>query len=207
MSQTTTANHSESELIDAALAGDHSAYAKLIDTHYSVMLAVAGAIAGESLAEDIVQDAWISAHRALARFEKRSSLKTWLLRIVSNEARTRVKSEGRSCSLDNMALRAMPSDDHFKSNGHWASATSQWHLDTPEKMLEQEQLQRCINKTLTLLPPAQKAVFILRDLQDAPFDEIGAVLEISQSNARVLIHRARLTLMAVITRYQETGQC
>ena len=73
--------------------------------------------------------------------------------------------------------------------------------------MEEKQLQRCIAKTLTLLPPAQKAAFILRDVEQQSFEDICALLNVSAANVRVLVHRARLTLMQVIDRYQETGSC
>ncbi|WP_020208976.1 RNA polymerase sigma factor [Gilvimarinus chinensis] len=200
-------NLPEAELISAAITGNEKAYLTLIETHYSTMLAVAGGIVGPTHAEDVVQEAWISAHRALPKFEQRSSLKTWLLRIVSNEALSRVKKESRHISLPESDPNGQLDENDFKANGHWASAPPRWHLDTPDALLEQDQLHRCINKTLSLLPPTQKAVFVLRDLESEPFEQVCTLLDISHSNARVLIHRARLTLMQVINRYQETGQC
>ncbi|MDO3383912.1 RNA polymerase sigma factor [Gilvimarinus algae] len=208
MTDTDNTDTEEAALIEAALAGDDQAYIRLIERHYSVMLTVATGIAGSSLAEEVVQEAWVSAHRALSKFEGRASLKTWLLRIVSNEAKNRAKRESRQQSLD-----ALPGETDglegmkFRADGHWANAPAHWHLDSPEALLEQTQLHRCINKTLALLPPAQKAAFVLRDLEQRSFEEICQLLDISSANARVLVHRARLSLMQVIDRYQETGQC
>jgi RNA polymerase sigma-70 factor (ECF subfamily) len=82
-----------------------------------------------------------------------------------------------------------------------------WSCESPEELLEETQLQHCINKTLSILPPAQKAAFILREMEQEPFEVICEVLQVSAANVRVLVHRARLTLMQMIDRYQETGSC
>ncbi len=80
-------------------------------------------------------------------------------------------------------------------------------MDSPDQLLEQTQLQTCIDHTLTQLPPAQKAVFTLRDIEQMPLEEICNTLDIKDSNVRVLLHRARLKLFKVIAHYQETGEC
>ncbi|MDO6747686.1 RNA polymerase sigma factor [Gilvimarinus sp. 1_MG-2023] len=204
------ANHhtDEKDLVFAAINGNDNAYAELVQRHHSIMVAVAAAIVGPSLAEDVVQDAWVSAHRALAKFEHRSSLKTWLLRIVSNEALTRAKRESRHISLDTQPDEGgYLDDDNFNRWGHWANKPPHWHLETPDALLEEVDLHHCINKTLLLLPPTQRAVFRLRDMEQTSFDQISELLGVSAANARVLVHRARLTLMNIIDSYQETGRC
>lgn len=208
MSAKATTAPDENPLIDAAVAGNDDAYSQLVQRYHSLMVAVAGAIVGPSLAEDVAQDAWVSAHRALAKFERRSSLKTWLLRIVSNEALSRAKRESRHIALDAPpATSDYLAQERFASDGHWAKAPPHWHIDTPDALLEEVDLHRCINKTLLLLPPQQRAAFRLRDLEQASFDDVSEWLGVSAANARVLVHRARLTLLDVIDRYQETGQC
>jgi RNA polymerase sigma-70 factor (ECF subfamily) len=95
----------------------------------------------------------------------------------------------------------------FDENRHWVSSIPVWRSDSPDALMEEKQLQECINKTLELLPPAQKAAFILRELEEQPFETICEMLQVSSANVRVLLHRARLTLMQMIDRYQETGSC
>ena len=198
--------------IDALRSGDRAAFTRLVQRHHRRLLAVARAIVGEVWADEVVQEAWISVHRALPDFAGRSSLLTWLYTIVRNEARTRLGKEARYVSLENHdggthedTLRALRME--FKPDGHWRDAPTDWHTESPLALLEHAQLQRCIDHTLARLSADQRAVFTLRDLQQMELQEICNILELSNSNVRVLLHRARLTLMQVINHYQETGTC
>jgi len=173
-------------------------------------LSIARAICGDAFADDVVQDSWVSIHKNISKFEQRSTLKTWVITIVSNEAKTRLRRESRKVSLDELDGETPGSyldGANFKPDGHWQSATPMWSCESPEELLEETQLQCCINKTLDLLPPTQKVAFMLRDIEQQSFEEICEVLQVSAANVRVLVHRARLTLMQVIDRYQETGTC
>ncbi|HCS64781.1 MAG TPA: RNA polymerase sigma factor [Cellvibrio sp.] len=210
MNQTTTTSTDESELITKLIRGDDQAFRQLIALHHSLMLHIARAIAGDVFADDVVQEAWVSVYKNIATFEHRSSLKTWLLTIVSNQAKARLRKESRQVSLDQLDGETPGSyldGTHFKSNGHWQQPVPQWNIESPDALLEEQQLQHCINRTLNLLPPTQKAAFILRDIEQHSFEDICNILTVSAVNVRVLVHRARLTLMQVIDRYQETGSC
>tara|TARA_R100001377_G_scaffold74604_2_gene50898 strand:+ start:474 stop:1097 length:624 start_codon:yes stop_codon:yes gene_type:complete len=197
--------------LEALRRGEAPAFTALVKRYHRQLLVVARAIVGDVWAEEVLQEAWVSIHRALPRFEGRSSLQTWLYTIVRNEARTRLGKESRYVSLDAMvgshddSLDAL--DIHFKKNGHWQSSPANWHSDTPLQLLEQEQLRKCIDHTLTTLSADQCAVFTMRDIQQMELQDICNILELSNSNVRVLLHRARLSLMQVIDRYQETGTC
>lgn len=186
---------------------DHHCFTQLVATYHNTLLTVARSIIGSALADEVVQEAWVSAYNALPSFEGRSSVKTWLFTIVSNHAKTRLRKESRAVSLD--ALEEMFPDfsDRFRPDGHWQAAPNQWHTESPESLLEETQLRRCIEHTLMQLPPLQRSVFTLRDLEQLSLEEICNNLGISDSNVRVLLHRARLRLLQVIDRYQETGQC
>ena len=200
----------EQQLITALIAGDDLAFCEIITRFQHIMLSVARAICGETFADDIVQDAWVAIHKNISKFEQRSSLKTWVITIVSNEAKARLRRESRKVSLDELDGETPGSyldGANFKYDGHWQSATPMWSCESPEELLEETQLQCCINKTLDLLPPAQKIAFMLRDIEQQSFEEICEALQVSAANVRVLVHRARLTLMQVIDRYQETGTC
>lgn len=197
--------------LEALRNGESLAFTALVKRYHRQLLVVARAIVGDVWAEEVLQEAWVSVHRALPRFEGRSSLQTWLYTIVRNEARTRLSKESRYVSLDAMAgshddsLDAL--DIHFKKNGHWQSSPANWHTDSPLQLMEQDQLRRCIDHTLTTLSADQCAVFTMRDIQQMDLQDICNILELSNSNVRVLLHRARLSLMQVIDRYQETGTC
>lgn len=206
----TTSPPDESELIAKLVHGDDHAFRQLIALHHSLMLHIARAIVGDIFADDVVQEAWISVYKNIATFERRSSLKTWLLTIVSNQAKARLRKESRQMSLEQLDGETPGSyldGANFKPDGHWQQPVPQWNIESPEALLEEQQLQHCITRTLNLLPPAQKAAFILRDIEQQSFEEICDILTVSPANVRVLVHRARLTLMQVIDRYQETGSC
>lgn len=188
---------------------DHSSFKTLVEKYHPQMVTVARAIIGESLAEEVVQEAWVSVYHALPSFEGRSSVKTWIYTIVSNEAKTRLRKESRLISM-NTPEEAVPDylgNNRFHDNGRWSSPPPQWDIESPDQLLEQQQLRLCIEKTLESLVPMQKSVFLLRDIEQLTLEEICNILEISNSNVRVLLHRARLRLMQVIDHYQETGLC
>lgn len=200
----------ENLLIAQLIAGDDKAFRYLIGQYQPLLLNIARAIVGDVFADEIVQESWLSVYKNIASFERRSSLKTWLLTIVSNQAKARLRREKRMVSLEQMDGELPGSyldNAQFKPDGHWQSAIPHWSNESPESLLEEKQLQHCIAKTLMLLPPAQKAAFILRDIEQQSFDDICNILNVSASNVRVLVHRARLALMQVIDRYQETGTC
>lgn len=200
----------EQVLIAELIAGNDRAFCEIISRFQPTMLTIARAICGDTFADDIVQDACVTIYKNIRTFEGRSSLKTWVITIVSNEAKARLRRESRKLSLDELDGEVPGSyldGNRFKSDGHWQSAIPIWSCESPDELLEEKQLHHCINKTLELLPSAQKAAFILRDIEQQSFDEICEILQVSAANVRVLVHRARLTLMQVIDRYQETGSC
>lgn len=188
---------------------DHQAFQRLVEKYNRQIVVVARAIIGDSLAEEVAQEAWVSIYRALPSFEGRSSIKTWIFTIVSNEAKTRLRKESRLVRMNEMeeVIPAYLNGERFNNNGSWSSPPPLWDIESPEKLLENEQLQRCIEKTIELLPDVQKSVFLLRDIEQQSLEEICNILDISNSNVRVLLHRARVRLMQIIDQYQETGQC
>lgn len=187
---------------------EHVEFSKLVTAFHRQLVMVAKAIIGDSLAEEVVQEAWLSAFRALPKFEGRSSTKTWLFSIVSNEAKSRLRREKRTVALDDIVDDVeYLSSDRFNSLGHWKGSMPTWHMDSPDQLLEEQNLQKCIDHTMTLLPDQQRAVFLLRDIEQQPLSDICNILEVTESYVRVLLHRARLKLMQVIDRYQETGEC
>jgi len=198
----------DQQFIERLQAGDNSAFKTLISIYHSKLLIVARAIAGDVFAEDVTQEAWASIYKAIGKFEGRSSLSTWMIQIVSNEAKSRLRREKRHSSygdIDDIQTSVDPAN--FDSSGHWSSPPSRWEINTPELMLQEDQLRRCIEHTLTILPENQKAVFLLRDVEQTELNDIAEILAISEANVRVILHRARLKLMAVINHYQETGEC
>lgn len=190
-------------------AQDHGAFTQLVQQYHAQLLVVARAIVRNAQAEEAVQEAWVSIFRALPKFEGRSTLKTWMYTIVSNAAKGKLRKEGREITVEDVGsvVGDYLSEDRFKSDGHWAGGPTSWHMESPDRILEEQQLKQCIEKNLAILPESQRAVFLLRDVEQEPLEVICNMLELSNSNVRVLLHRARVSLLSVIDHYQETGKC
>lgn len=198
----------ETELLERLLAGEQQAFKELVDTYQSAMRAVAYAIVGNRQADEAVQDAWLAVVRSLPGFQRRSSLKTWLLTITANAAKNRYRQNRREVLLDDLpSPHGSIGDDRFAADGHWRVAPFAWHEDTPEALLSQDELRQCLEHTLLSLPQLQRSVLILRERQGLALEEICNLLEISLSNVRVLLHRARLKVFATLEHFEETGQC
>ncbi len=196
----------EKELIAGLLGNDQALFNKAVKAYYPSMYSVAYAIAGPSIADEVVQEAWISGIRALPKFEGRAKLKSWLIRIVANEAKTRLRKESRSVSLDAMN-ESWATDPRFDNRGHWNERNPEWDTASPDELLSANELQDCFDKHLELLPDNQKQVLNLRDVGGMDMDEICNILEVTSSNARVLLHRARDKMQQMVAHFQRTGQC
>ena len=195
----------EQELIEQLIRGEESAFRYAVTNYQQNMLYVARTIVGPAIADEIVQDAWISIIKALPKFEGRSSLKTWILRIVSNSAKTRLRKESRSIAVgdaQDIEISAL-SEDRFKSNGHWSSPPAQWSLATPDALLARDDLKDVIEKTIRSLPDIQQTIISLRDMEGMEMSEICKILDVSESNSRVLLHRARTKIWRAIEKHQE----
>lgn len=198
----------DTDLLKRLLAGEQQAFRVLVSTYQGAMQAVAYAIVGNRHADEVVQDAWLSVVRNLSSFEGRSSLKTWLLTITANHAKNRYKQNRREVLLDDLpSPHGSVDDDRFSSDGHWLLAPFAWHQDTPQALLTEEELRECLEHTLLSLPQLQRSVLVLRERQGLELEEICNLLEISLSNARVLVHRARLKVFATVEHFEETGEC
>jgi RNA polymerase sigma-70 factor (ECF subfamily) len=191
----------EKALITNLINGDEKAFELIVSNYHNLMLSVARAIVGEAFADEVVQDAWISAIKALPKFEGRSSLKTWLLHIVSNGAKSRVRRENRMISLDDGWQSV--SSDKFDNTGHRIDELLPWEEATPEALLANEQLQAAIEETFQALPPLQRATLTMYDMEGLKMEEVCNILDISASNARVLLHRARTGLHQCIEKFQD----
>jgi RNA polymerase sigma-70 factor (ECF subfamily) len=172
------------------------------------MRAVAIAIVGAAHADEVVQDAWLAAVRNLDGFQGRSSLKTWLLTITANTAKSRLRKVRRDVSLDDLpAPHGSLDDTRFAADGHWSPAPLAWHEDSPEALLAEDELRQCLEKTLLSLSELQRSVLLLRERQGLELEEICNLLAVSLSNVRVLLHRARLKVFATVEHFEETGEC
>lgn len=196
-----------SQTLHAAIAGDRNAFADLVLRYHSALLGVARSMLGNGEAEEAVQDAWLAAWLHISSFEGRSALKTWLTRIVLNECRMRLRRNGREINLDLDGAGPDVLLDRFRADGHWHQPPVSWDWHTPEQVLEERDLQDCLEKNLLRMPVQQRLVLELRDIQGLSLEDICNLLEVSASNVRVLLHRARTRLFSVVEHYQETGEC
>ena len=198
----------DADLLKRLLNGEQQAFRELVTTYQGAMRAVAHAIVGNRHAYEIVQDAWLSVVRNLSGFEGRSSLKTWLLTITANAAKQRYNQNRREVLLDDLpSPHGTVDDERFSSDGHWLLAPYSWHQDSPDALLSEDELRECLEQTLLSLPQLQSSVLVLRERQGLELEEICNILEISLSNVRVLIHRARLKVFATVEHFEETGEC
>jgi RNA polymerase sigma-70 factor (ECF subfamily) len=190
-------------LVDRILAGDQAALRALVEREHATLLRFARAITKESdLAEEAVQDGWVRIYRGLARFEKRSSLRTWMARIVMNRAKTLAVRAARWAPLDQEAEAHEDVIDPacFGKLGFWERERwpASWDSETPERLLDRSQLRAAIEARIGDLPDGQRAVLTLRDLEGWSSEEVCNALEISESNQRVLLHRARARVRAAL---------
>lgn len=198
----------EELLIERLRQGEQAAYALLVSRYQGAMRAVAIAIVGSSSADEVVQDSWLAVVRNIDGFAGRSSLKTWLLTITANTAKTRLKKQRREVFIDDVSgPHGSIGAYHFKPDGHWQQSPIGWHSDSPEALLDEQELRECLEHTLTSLSELQRSVLLLRDRQCLELEEICNLLDISHSNVRVLLHRARLSVFATLDHFEETGEC
>ena len=199
----------DARLVDGLRARDEAAFAALMRMYGAGMLRVAQMyVSSRAVAEEVVQEAWLAVLRGIDRFEGRSSLKTWLFRIVANTAKTRGVREARSApfsSLGDGRDDVSVSPDRFLAEGerfpgHWAVPPASW-AGLPDERLLATETMNVIRRELGRLPPAQRAVLTLRDVEGLSAAEVCAALELTEANARVLLHRARAKVRAALEVY------
>ena len=202
---------SDQDLLALVRDGDEAAFESLVERYQRPMLAVArGYVRGTAVAEEVVQDAWVGVLRGLDRFEERSSLKTWILRIVANTAMTRGVREARSVpfsALDAGDDEPAVDPDRFQGPdgrhpGHWlaGAAPSDW-TQLPEDVLDRRETLAVVIGAVAELPEAQRAVIALRDIHGYSSDEVCDALDVTPGNQRVLLHRARSHVRAALERH------
>jgi RNA polymerase sigma-70 factor, ECF subfamily len=192
-------------------AGDEQAIAALVDLHSDALLRVAMAyVPSRAVAEEVLQETWIAVMRGIDGFEGRSSLKTWIFRILTNTAMRGGSRERRSVPFATLASsehtdapsvdpdRFLPSD-HELFPGHWVLAPTRW--PTPEEGLLSGETRAVIVAAIDELPKAQRTVLALRDIEGWSSEEVSEALEISPGNQRVLLHRARSKVRNAIESY------
>lgn len=184
----------------------------LVERLQPMMLRVARMyVSSQAVAEEVVQEAWLGVLQGIDRFESRSSLRTWILRIVSNIAKSRGQREGRSVPFASLAgddLDAPAFDpDRFLGAGeewagHWSTLPTDWR-GLPETRLTSSETLDAVRRAIDALPPMQAQVIRLRDVLGWSSEEVRNALELSETNQRVLLHRARAKVRAALEREME----
>lgn len=194
----------DTRLLRALRERDESAFASLLETYHAGLVNVAMAyVRNRAVAEEVVQEAWLGVIRGLERFEGRSSLKTWIFRIVANIAKTRSARESRSVPFSALgAPDEGPSVDpvRFRPDGHWSSSPASWETIPEERLRAKETLAR-IQEAIETLPPTQRAVVTLRDVEQWSSEEVCELLGVSEGNQRVLLHRARAKVRSALEQH------
>lgn len=196
-------NDAEHELLAALRAGDGDAFAGLVDRYHAMLIRLAGIwISGPATVEEVVQDTWVAVIEGLSRFEGRSSLKTWIVGILLNKARSRARRDARTIEGDvsyDPDSGAPPVDPaRFSWIGRWKSTPDSWEQLTPERLAVASEALAVLERAVAGLPAGQRTVVVMRDIEGWSAAEVCNVLDISETNQRVLLHRARSRLRTVL---------
>lgn len=194
------ASETDLELVERLRTGDEDAFMSLVDALMPSMLRVARMyVSTQAVAEEVVQECWLGVLQGIDRFEGRSSLRTWIFRILTNVAKTRGQREGRSVPFaslagDDLDQPAVPAEA-FQGPGsdwpsHWSSVPADWRGIPEDRLVGNETLSR-IAKAIDALPPMQAEVLRMRDVLGMSSEEVRNALDLSETNQRVLLHRAR----------------
>jgi RNA polymerase sigma-70 factor (ECF subfamily) len=199
----------DARLVEGLRAGDEAAFAALMRMYGASMLRVAQMyVSTRAVAEEVVQEAWLGVLKGIDRFEGRSSLKSWLFRIVVNTAKTRGVREARSLPFSALAEGGgegtVPADRFLGAGerfpGHWSVPPASW-AGIPEDRLLSAETMDVVRRTIDSLPPAQKRVLTLRDVEGFSAEEVCNALDLTETNGRVLLHRARAKVRAALEEY------
>jgi RNA polymerase sigma-70 factor (ECF subfamily) len=204
----------DAELLEALRRGDESAFEELVERlHPSLVRLALSFVPSRAVAEDVAQETWLAVLRGLDGFEGRSSLKTWIFRILVNRAKTRGVREARSVPFSSLESGdSGPSVDadrffdasHPRYPGGWSAPPRSWG-ELPEERLVARETLDVIRMAIAELPPAQRAAITLRDVEGLDSEEVASLLDVSPGNERVLLHRARSRVRAELERYLDDG--
>jgi RNA polymerase sigma-70 factor (ECF subfamily) len=201
----------DAELVRRVRAGERSAFAGLVRRHGGALLRFSRLfLRDEAVAEEVVQDTWMAALEGLDAFGGRASFKTWLFRILANKARTRAAREGRSVPFS--ALGDAEGDEgtvergRFDAAGRWRDPPLGWTDENPERLALDAETRAVIEAAVAALPPAQRAVLVLRDEDGLETEEICNLLALTVTNQRVLLHRARTRVRQALEAHLGDGR-
>lgn len=197
----------EVALVKRLLAGDEAAFTQVVERYHGSLIRFAMLfVATHAVAEEVVQDTWVAVLNGLPSFEGRSALKSWIFSILANRAKTRAVREKRTIAFSELSAPGFEDEpsvdpDRFTPSGAWSAPPGRWDQDTPEKLLLHQEALTVIEQAMARLPASQRAVVTLRDVEGLDAAEVCNVLEVSETNQRVLLHRGRSKVRAALERY------
>lgn len=203
----------EDRLLARLKRGDEGAFDELVNQHHSALIRMAmGYVADREVAEEVVQDTWMAVIESLSRFEGRSSLRTWICGILIHKAKDRGVREKRHTTFSAFEFCDDDNDEavdpsRFRQTGewagHWAFPPQPWDDQTPETLLASKQAVDCMQRAIEALPATLKEVLILRDVEGVEAKEVCEMLNITETNLYVRLHRARERVRAAVETYLE----
>jgi len=197
----------QDSLIEDLKKGNSSAYKKAVREYSPGMLAVARFYLDHSSAEEIVQDCWVTVIDAIQKFEGRSGLKTWLHRIVANRCKNKLRSSNREVATDFSESLEPELADRFNAQGRWDLPPKLKFHESADTLMERDALSDCLDKHLSVLPETQRSALMLYEAHQHKSEDVCNILDVSASNLRVLLHRARQKIFLMVETFQETGEC
>jgi RNA polymerase sigma-70 factor (ECF subfamily) len=203
----------DSQLVDAVRRGEEAAFVRLVERYHMSLQRLARMYVDASAVDDVVQDTWLGVLHGLANFEGRASFKTWLFRILVNRARTRATRSARTIPLSSFVQAEIESSEYavdpsrFRSAddpypGHWLLKPSADEM--PEERLLAGELDTVVRNALGGLPPAQAEVVRLRDVEGLSSEDVCRLLNLTEGNQRVLLHRGRSKIRCALEAYVTT---
>jgi RNA polymerase sigma-70 factor (ECF subfamily) len=187
----------DAELVKALREGDEAVFASLMEAYYSALLRVAAShVPSRAVAEEVVQETWLAVLRGIDGFEGRSSLRTWIFRVLTNIASRRGPREHETVPFSSLDGEDGP---RFDPAGHWVAGPHPW--ETPEERTVAGETRDVVLAAIEALPPAQRRVIALRDVEGWPAAETCEALGLGEANQRMLLHRARTKVRAALDRY------
>ena len=201
----------DAQLVERLLDGDEEAFEALIEEHHRGMVNLAKAfVVDESAAEEVVQETWTAVIDGLDGFEGRSSLKTWIFSILTNLARKRGEKDSRSVAWSSLSEGTIDQEvgedsSRFATDGRWSAPPAPWNMDPEEEMMRADLLDE-IRRAIENLPSRQQVVVRLRDVEGLGSEEVCEVLDITDGNQRVLLHRGRSKVRDALENYLADGR-
>jgi RNA polymerase sigma-70 factor, ECF subfamily len=203
----------DATLVARLQAGEQAAFTELVARYSGAVMRLARVyVPSAAVAEEVVQETWVGVLRGLERFERRSTFRTWLFRIAVNQARTRGERERRTIPFASLADREVADDapavaperflgaDHDRWPHHWATPPRRWE-ESPDRHAESAETLARVREAIERLPPAQRVVITLRDVYGCESAEVCNALDLTETNQRVLLHRARSRVRSQLESY------